>query len=71
MTFAHSIATTQTFSSDEPNRGFFHTLLAALMHSRQREADREIARYLDLNGGKLTDGVEREIERRFLSNPVR
>ena len=41
--------------------------IAALMESRQRQADREIARYIHLTGGKLTDSGEREIERRFLS----
>ena len=39
----------------------------AMMQSRQRQADREIARYL--NNGKFTDEAEREIERRFLSTP--
>jgi hypothetical protein len=42
-------------------------LLAAMILSRQRQADREIARYLAGTGGKFTDEAEREIERRFLS----
>jgi hypothetical protein len=41
-------------------------VLNALIESRQRHADREIAQYLTLTGGKLTDDVERNIERRFL-----
>ena len=49
--------------------GFFRWLANAMMQSRQRQADREIARYLD--GGKFTDETEREIERRFLSTPPR
>jgi hypothetical protein len=44
-------------------------LIAALMEARQRQADREIARYLAASGGKITDEAEREIERRFLSAP--
>jgi hypothetical protein len=40
-----------------------------MIESRQREADREIARYIRDNGGRLTDNIEREIERRFLSTP--
>jgi hypothetical protein len=40
-----------------------------MMASRQRQAEREIARYLRNHGGKLTDETEREIERRFLSSP--
>jgi hypothetical protein len=38
-----------------------------MIASRQRQAEREIGRYLHSIGGKLTDGAEREIERRFLS----
>jgi hypothetical protein len=37
--------------------------------SRQRAAEREIARYIAGSGGKFTDETEREIERRFLSQP--
>jgi hypothetical protein len=39
--------------------------------SRQRQADREIGRYIRDNGGRLTDNIEREIERRFLFAPSR
>jgi hypothetical protein len=49
---------------------FWQKLLAAMMASRQREAEREIARYLRNQGGKFTDEAEREIERRFLSTPA-
>ena len=51
------------------HRGFFRRLFDAMMLSRQRHAEREIARYL--NNGKFTDEAEREIERRFLSTPSR
>jgi hypothetical protein len=53
-------------SSNKPS--FFAVLIAAMMESRARVAEREIARYLRSNGGKFTDESEREIERRFLSN---
>jgi hypothetical protein len=43
----------------------------AMMASRQRQVDREIARFIHDNGGKFTDNTEREIERRFLSGPSR
>ena len=52
-------------------QGFFARLLAAMMASRQRQADREIARYLAGTGGRFTDETEREIERRFLATPSR
>jgi hypothetical protein len=55
----------------EPRRGLFSRLLTALMEGRQRQADREIARYLAGTGGRFTDETEREIERRFLGTPAR
>ena len=55
---------------DAPSkRGVFRRILDAVVESRQRQADREIARFLRTRGGKLTDDIEREIERRFLSYP--
>ena len=48
-------------------KGLFARLLDAMIVSRQRDAEREIARYLAGSGGKITDETEREIERRFLS----
>ena len=60
------------FTTEAPIRerpGFFRRFVAAIMISRQRQADREIERYLHNN--KFTDETEREIERRFLSSPSR
>jgi uncharacterized protein YecA (UPF0149 family) len=55
----------------EPNvraqRSLFRRLFDAMIASRQRQAEREIARYLQSIGEKFTDDAEREIERRFLS----
>ena len=51
-------------------RGLLFRLFDAMMASRQRQIDREIARYAG-TGGKFTDEAEREIERRFLSTPSR
>ena len=50
-----------------PQRGFFGRMMDAMMAARMRQAEREIALYLDHTGGKFTDEAEREIERRFLS----
>ena len=41
-------------------------LLATLIEARQRQAEREVARYLATTGGKFTDQVEREIQRRLM-----
>jgi hypothetical protein len=40
----------------------------AFMESRQREADRQIARFLAGRDGPLTDDLEREITRRLLTS---
>ena len=47
-------------------RSVWRRLLDAVIASRQRQADFEIARFLQTRGGKLTDDAEREIARRFL-----
>ena len=41
----------------------------AIIQSQQYRADRAIARLLNERGGKFTDALEREIERRYLSPP--
>ena len=48
-------------------RSFFRRLLDAIEQANIRRAEREITRYLRATGGKITDDVEREIERRFLT----
>ena len=48
---------------------FWRMLRDALVESRRVQAEREVERYLAGIGGKFTDETEREIERRFLSNP--
>jgi hypothetical protein len=48
------------------NRGLLRRLYDAMIASRQRQAEREIAWYLRRTGGKFTDTTEREIERHFL-----
>jgi len=48
--------------------GLFRRFRDAMMLSRQRQADREIARYLQTH--RFSDETEREIERLFLSPPM-
>jgi hypothetical protein len=47
--------------------GFFRRFFNAMMVARQRQVEREIARYLRTR--RFSDEAEREIERRFLSAP--
>lgn len=73
MAFAHSTLTTRELYTPQakPARkeGFFRHLLRAMQAVRLRQAEHEIGLYLARSGGKFTDEGEREIERRFLSNP--
>lgn len=72
MACAPSTVATRNFIAEIPARtrlGLFRWLATAMMESRRRQAEREIARYL--GNGKFTDETEREIERRFLLNPSR
>jgi hypothetical protein len=59
----------QIAQTQAPKRGVFRRFYDALIASRQRQADHEIARFLQNRGGRLTDDAEREIERRFLQRP--
>jgi hypothetical protein len=49
-----------------PQRGLFRRLLTAMIAARERQTEREVARYLESLGGKFTDSTEREIARRFI-----
>jgi len=40
----------------------------AVMRSRERHANEDIARYIQQSGGRLTDEIEREMMRRLTSN---
>ena len=52
-------------------RSVWRRLLDALIDARMRRAEQEIALYLERTGGKLTDDVEREIERLVLGRELR
>ena len=67
MAYVPYTGATRDLVTDKPERkrtGLFRWLANAIYVSRQREAEREIARYLQ--NSKFTDETEREIERRFL-----
>jgi len=52
-------------SQKAPKQSLWHKLMKSLVQARQLQAEREIARFISLNGGALTDSLEREISRRF------
>ena len=64
---AHDLAFTKT-PTRPSGPSWFSRVFAAMAASRTRDAEREVASYLADAGGKFTDEIEREIERRFLSN---
>jgi hypothetical protein len=49
-----------------PGREFLRQLWDRLSARRRRRAERDIGRYVALRGGKFTDSLERDVERRFL-----
>ena len=47
--------------------GILRRIFDAIFESRQKQADRDIARFLARSGGRLTDDIEREITQRLLT----
>jgi hypothetical protein len=41
--------------------GVLWRIFVAIMDARQKQADRKIARWLGRSGGRITDGIEREM----------
>ena len=75
MAYAHTATTARDFATPQAatprGPGLMRRVLDRLMAARMRQAEREIAAFLEAGGGRFTDETEREIERRFLSNPAR
>ena len=46
--------------------GWLGRVLFAMQAARMRQAEREIARFIEVKGGRMTDDLERQIERRFV-----
>ena len=45
--------------------GILRRIFDAIIESRQKQADRDIARFLARSGGRLTDDMEREMTQRL------
>jgi hypothetical protein len=73
MAYAHiaprSLAYAASPSPAKP--GLLRRVLASIERASQRRTDQQIERYLRTSRDKFTDELEREIGRRFLSNPTR
>ena len=66
-----SLVTSQSRPFIEPvgkKPGILRRIFDAFMESRQRDVDRQVARFVAArSGGTLTDGLEREISQRLLT----
>lgn len=75
MAYAHTATTARDFAAPQAatrrGPGLMRRLLDRMMAARMRQAEREIAAFVEGGAGRFTDETEREIERRFLSNPNR
>jgi hypothetical protein len=49
-------------------RRIFGAIFDAMYESRRRQAEREIANFAARQGGPMTDGLEREMERRLFAS---
>ena len=70
-TFSHAGFSTRTvvprISRDRSSAsGVLGRLWAALSGARRRGEEAEIADYIVMRGGRITDALERDIERRFM-----
>ena len=71
--FSHALSPSEVSLVGEktaPRSNALTRFYLALLEARQRAAEKEIARYLQISGG-ITDSTEREIERRFLANKTK
>lgn len=75
MAYAHTAIAPRDIAVSQPaarpRRGLLSRMLDALVAARMRQAEREIAAFVEAGGGRFTDQTERDIERRFLSDPNR
>lgn len=50
-----------------PSRpSLLHRVILGIQEARMRQAEREVGRFVEANGSRMTDRMEREIERNFL-----
>ena len=68
--FGPPISAPQARDNPKPDAkaGFWRRLLKAVSNSRQRRADRELARFIQGRGGRLTDELERDLIRHMTAS---
>jgi hypothetical protein len=66
LTYSHDTAIAAESGAAEKRSGsFWRRVFDAIIASRQRRAEREVAAYLASHGGLFTDDMEREIMQRL------
>jgi hypothetical protein len=63
--FRDNAATTRS-DAVASKAGILRRIVDAIVETRQKQADRDIARFLARSGGRLTDDMEREMTQRLL-----
>ena len=56
----------EALSKADDAPGFFARAFKLLQDAQTRRAEREIARFIEARGGRMTDDLERKIERHFV-----
>jgi hypothetical protein len=64
LAYTHETPAAAPAEPKPARKPFWSRVIDAIAESRQRRADREVARYLASHGHLLTDAAEREIMRR-------
>jgi hypothetical protein len=65
--FTHFAGSAASSGDGDYKPGLLRRIVRAMVESRQRQTDREIARFLARSGGRLTDDMERRLTQHLLS----
>lgn len=65
MAYATDHVSFTRFVPAAPHRGILRRMVDGMLATRQRRAEQDIAAYISRSGGRLTDGIERELMDRY------
>ena len=65
--FTHFAGNAASRGNGDHKPGLLRRIVRAMVESRQRQIDREIARFLARSGGRLTGDMERRLTEHLLS----
>jgi hypothetical protein len=66
--FAFSGSASTRSNGNENKGGVLRRIFNAILESRQKQVDRDIAAFIARRGGRITDDLEREMTRRLLTS---